>query len=109
MGLNWESRIFCANLRATRGGFSDCEGVWCVECFFLHELDPAEVAESLDFNGLPLTVPEDKNRFMSARNGDHTLTPFQCPQCQCRNIKRRNLRPKFSLMHSLSHKLFALP
>jgi hypothetical protein len=27
------------------------------------------------------------------RNRDHTLTPFQCPQCQCRNIKRRNLIP----------------
>ena len=53
------------------------------------------MAEPLDFNGLPLTVPEDKNQFMSARNGDHTLTPFQCPQCQCRNIKRRNLWPNF--------------
>ena len=48
------------------------------------------MAEPLDFNGQPLTVAEDKNRFMSARNGDHTLTPFQCPLCQCRNIKRRD-------------------
>jgi hypothetical protein len=40
-------------------------------------------------------VPEDRGRFMSARNGDHTLTPFQCPLCQCRNIKRRNLIPDF--------------
>ena len=32
---------------------------------------------------------------MSARNGDHTLTPFQCPLCHCRNIKRRNLIPNF--------------
>ena len=66
MGLNWESGIFGANFGATRGGFSDCEGVWCGKCFVPHELDPAEVAEPLDFNGLPLKVPEDKNRFMSA-------------------------------------------
>ena len=31
------------------------------------------------------------DRFMKARGGDHTLTAFQCPLCQCRNIKRRNL------------------
>ena len=49
----------------------------------------------MDFNGQPLTVPEDAGRFMSARDGDHTLTPFQCPLCQCRNIKRRNLIPNF--------------
>ena len=53
------------------------------------------MAEPLDFNGLPLTIPEDNNRFMSARNGDHTLTPFQCPLCHCRNIKGRNLRPNY--------------
>ena len=69
----------------------DCEGVWCGECFTPHPLDPATVAEPLDFNGEPLAVPDDAGRFMSARNGDHTLTPFQCPLCQCRNIKRRNL------------------
>ena len=28
---------------------------------------------------------------MTARRADHTLTPFQCPMCQCRNIKRRDL------------------
>ncbi len=66
MDLNWESGIFCANFGAIRGGFSDCEGVWCGECFVPHKLDPAEVAEPLDFNALPLTVPEDQNRFMSA-------------------------------------------
>ena len=58
-------------------------------------LDPAGVAEPMDFNGQPLTVPEDSGRFMCARDGDHTLTPFQCPLCQCRNIKRRSLIPDF--------------
>ena len=61
-----------------------------------HPLDPKIVAEPIDFDGRPLTVPDDKNRFMSARNGDHTLTPFQCPLCQCRNIKRRNLIPNLT-------------
>jgi hypothetical protein len=32
---------------------------------------------------------------MCAHRGDHTLTPFQCPLCQCRNIKRRSLIPNF--------------
>lgn len=38
---------------------------------------------------------------MAARDGDHTLTPFQCPLCQCRNIKRRDLNP-----NSLQDELF---
>ena len=69
--------------------------MWCGRCFVPHVLDPATVAEPLDFNGLPLAVPDDVGRFMSARDGDHTLTPFQCPQCQCRNIKRRDLIDDF--------------
>eukprot|EP00956_Cyclotella_meneghiniana_P036908 scaffold132204_cov35-Cyclotella_meneghiniana.AAC.2 len=94
--LTWEKGIFCANFGATRGGFSDCKSAWCGECFVPHPLDPKIVAEPIDFDGRPLTVPDDKNRFMSARNGDHTLTPFQCPLCQCRNIKRRNLIPNLT-------------
>lgn len=52
------------------------------------------MTEPLDFNGQPLTVPEDADRFIRARGGDHTMTPFQCPLCCCRNIKGRNLNPK---------------
>ena len=70
--LTWEKGIFCANFGATRGGFSDCKSAWCGECFVPHPLDPKIVAEPIDFDGRPLTVPDDKNRFMSARNGDHT-------------------------------------
>ena len=99
-GLTWEKGIFCANFGTTRGGFSDCEGAWCGECFGPHPLNPKIVAEPIDFNGRPLTVPDDKNRFMSARDGDHTLTPFQCPICQCRNIKRQNLIPNVLVKNS---------
>jgi hypothetical protein len=88
MGLTWESGIFCANFGKTRVFFSDCEDVLCGACFTLHSLDPATVAEPNDFNGQPLAVPQDISRFMSAQDGYHTLMPFQCPLCQCQNIKR---------------------
>ena len=54
-------------------------------------MDPSTVAVPLSLNGKPLGVPEDNHRFMQARGGDHTLTAFQCPLCQCRNIKGRDL------------------
>jgi hypothetical protein len=94
--VNWEQGIFCTNSGHNRGGFADCEGVWCGSCFTPHPLDPATVAQPLDFNGEPLLVEEDQARFSSARNGDHTLTPFQCPLCHCRNIKRRDLRDSWA-------------
>ena len=91
--MTWEHGIFCANSGHVRGGFADCKGVWwCAKCFMPHPLDPATVAIAVDFNGQPLTVvPEDDSRFMCVRGGDHTLTAFQCPLCQCRNIKLRDL------------------
>ena len=38
-----------------------------------------------------LSVPEDALWFVRAQGGDHTLTAFQCPCCQCRNNKGRDL------------------
>lgn len=54
-------------------------------------MDPSTVAEPISLHGKPLAVPEDAGRFMGVRGGDHTLTAFQCPLCQCRNIKGRDL------------------
>lgn len=34
--------------------------------------------------------PEDANRYKTARNGDHLITPFQCDICHFRNIYHRD-------------------
>jgi hypothetical protein len=39
----------------------------------------------------------DKNKFLSARNGDHLMCPFQCDLCHFRNLKARDpLRNDFT-------------
>jgi hypothetical protein len=67
------------------------------------------VAEPLDFNGLPLMVPEDKNHFMSAWKDDHTLTHSSVLSANAGTSSVGTFGQILSLMHSLSRKLFALP
>ena len=112
--MTWEKGIFCANSGHVRGGFAHCEGVWCDKCFTPHPLDPATVAIAVDFNGQPLTVPEDNSWFMCVREDDHTLTAFQCSLCQYRNIKWRDLTDSWQdqlftcqIMHSTINAFWA--
>ena len=45
-----------------------------------------------DFEGESLEVPEDEERFIQARPGDHLLCSFQCENCHSQNIRGRSLR-----------------
>ena len=33
-----------------------------------------------------LTVKEDRERYLIARDGDHLIVPFQCDTCNFRNL-----------------------
>ena len=90
--VTWDSGIFCANFGTTRGAFDDCCGAWCASCYRPHPLDDSEVREPQDFEGESLARPEDKDRFRTARGGDHTMCCFQCKRCQFRNLKGRSPR-----------------
>jgi hypothetical protein len=57
-------------------------------------LDRSKVKLPRDFFGASLAKVEDEIRFWTARPGDHLLTPFQCANCQCQNIHRKNLTPR---------------
>lgn len=37
-----------------------------------------------------IQILRDKNKFLSARNGDHLMCPFQCGICHFRNLKVRD-------------------
>ena len=41
-------------------------------------------------DGFDLTVKEDKERFITARDGDHLMVPFQCDTCNFRNLQHRD-------------------
>jgi hypothetical protein len=43
-----------------------------------------------DEEGYSLVFDKDKDRFLTARNGDHFMCPFQCDLCHFRNIFKRD-------------------
>eukprot|EP00978_Attheya_sp_CCMP212_P020145 scaffold57273_cov62-Attheya_sp.AAC.4 len=88
--VTWGSGIFSANIGWIRGRFSDCQGVWCAECYGPHPLGYFEVTEPQDFDGTTLAGPEDWGHFVEVRAGDHIICPFQCDICHIRNIKGRD-------------------
>ncbi len=48
------------------------------------------MARPQDEEGELMILDEDEaNRFMSARNGDNLVTPFQCDHCHFVNIMKR--------------------
>lgn len=89
--VTYQSGITCANFGETRGYSQPCRSAWCAECFVPHSLDTFETAVPRDFNGASLSEVEDEIRFRQARPGDHLCTPFQCPECQSRNIRGMGL------------------
>jgi hypothetical protein len=48
-----------------------------------------------DFNGASLAEVDDEIHFRQARLGDHLCVPFQCPNCQSQNIRRRSIDPTY--------------
>ena len=86
-----QSGIICANVGVTRGRFPKCEHDWCAECVIPSHLDPKVIKLPVDFMGANINEVGDHRRFMVARPGDHVVTSFQCPNCQCQNIRGENL------------------
>ena len=41
-------------------------------------------------DGFDLTVKEDKDRYLTARDGDHLMVPFQCDTCNFCNLQHRD-------------------
>jgi hypothetical protein len=70
-----------------------CESAWHGSCFIQHKCDnfPVLQARDLDDSLVDESVLEDDDpkRFKEGREGDHLMTPFQCPECHFFNIKKR--------------------
>ena len=91
--VTFELGIICANCYQIRESFRPCQYACCARCFTKHDLDTFEVAIPQDFNGAYLAEVEDKVWFQQACSGNHLCTPFQCPNCQCQNIRENDLDP----------------
>jgi hypothetical protein len=103
--VQWKhSRIIRHHMREFGCCFNDrklCNGAWHGKCFVQDVNDNFPVLQVQDLDD-SLVEPsrfgdEDPKRFKEARDGDHLMTPFQCPECHFTNITGR-------LPRLLSHK-----
>jgi hypothetical protein len=82
-------------------GRKTCNGAWHGTCFVQDAADKFPVLQVQDLDDSLVDEStlddEDPNRFKEARDGDHLMTPFQCPECHFMNITGR-------LPSSLLHK-----
>ena len=91
----WTQGIFCANYYWTVAGFTPCHRMWCGTCyssdptvsFFVRHLENegAESEKEPSDRARLATAWGNKRRapdaFLRARDGDHTLIPFECDLC----------------------------
>ena len=96
----WLQGIFCANFYWTLGGFPPCRTMWCGECYSssdevrFHvqtgpsavESDPEDAPRLTKRWGRKQRPADD---FCRARNGDHTMVPFECDTCIFRKLTSR--------------------
>jgi hypothetical protein len=66
-----------------------CEAAWCGPCYKPLQNLPYPVKAQVDEEGELLDSGES-GRFMTARAGDHLMTPFRCELCHFRNIMGRD-------------------
>jgi hypothetical protein len=85
--------VFCANLSEGRGHWTKCLGAWCGSCYTATEGDDFPIKTPTDEEGFALLIERDKDRFLTARDGDHMMCPFQCDLCHFRNIQKRDPNP----------------
>ena len=82
--------VICANFGIRRvADLPVCKGAWCAGCFKQDERDAFPVLSASDLDDFiedEELVEEEPNRFKTARDGDHLLTPFQCDCCHFVNI-----------------------
>jgi hypothetical protein len=64
--------------------------VWCGTCY--NPLDSNEFPIAVEADEDDLVNEEDmlSTHYLQARNGDNSITPFQCDTCHFRNLMGRN-------------------
>ena len=67
-----------------------CRQAWCGPCYVATDGGEFPIAIPVDEEGVEIEDYKGKGRYLSARNGDHLITPFQCDLCQFRNLTDRD-------------------
>ena len=86
--------LFCSNFVFKRGIWEACRTCYCAKCY---QADPNvhfHINKPEDDEGIVWKRKTDDDIFITARNGDNLITPFQCDQCWFRNLQKRSPNPK---------------
>jgi hypothetical protein len=111
--ISHDQGVFCANWWTRRGKWPKCKGVWCGGCYLTPDKRISDLGEITEVSEVAYVFPirgldnedyvigsdlDEKKRFLSARDGDHLCTRFQCDMCHFINITKR--RPQHTLPES---------
>lgn len=86
--------IFCSNFYSKLANFHPCRHMWCSKCytsarlpkFHIASLRPDKEEEASGWKPIHLD-PQD---YLHARNGNHTLVPFEWDLCIFRKLRRHD-------------------
>ena len=88
------SGVICGNFGCKKNGDNACFGTWHSHCFKQTEDDDFPVPSVNDLDDSLVDedylVEEDQDRFNTARDGDHLMTPFQCSDCHFVKMRGRS-------------------
>jgi hypothetical protein len=70
--------------------WSPCQQAWCGPCYTTTDGGIFPIALPKDEEGIFIEDKEERQRYLSARNGDHLICPFQCDECHFQNLTGRS-------------------
>ena len=82
------SQITCANFSERQGCFPPCHRMWCTKCYLSDPNVSFYIKKPEDDEGIPRKRRQELNRLLTAWNGDHVTTPFQCDLCIFRLLRK---------------------
>jgi hypothetical protein len=104
----WLQGIFCANYVSRCGGFGPCQKMWCGECYTSHptilfhvkhregfEKDCSNHVDGERMQRAWGSKHRSPDEYLTARDGDQLLVPFECDLCIFRKLRMYDPMPAF--------------
>ena len=78
--------LFCQNFIYQRGVWPACHKAWCGKCYVDNGEIDFHIAKPENEEGIVWEKSSVKHQYLTGRNGDMLMSPFQCDLCWFRNI-----------------------
>jgi hypothetical protein len=82
--------LFCMNFVSSHSRWRACKSVWCGRYYTPPEQVKFYRHDIKVEGGFHWVRPRDASRHLSARDGEHLVTPFQCNLCMFWNLHKGN-------------------